>query len=280
MRDEYDESSELRVEVDRLARRFKVSTSGIAGIHEDGSPRWLEQTYDNATKVVHDRDRLLMGMVAGHANIGQGAATDFLSTLSTKDTRAATPEDQDKKLRGIVDSMVKVKRSYWETTQAPPEQWPGPTVLLAAPSPASNAPRVWCVDLQGPDSQMSEILTEPGIRLEGSYAEVFTLLYAFNPEIMAEIREQLGVDDARFKDAVQSRRVLAPIEKLSLWGMPIQDAMDLAVFLANVQVEMDRFLPGTPACGGPIDVMVLQMAPEPGIVAHPGKALHHPRDHR
>lgn len=127
---------------------------------------------------------------------------------------------------------------------------------------------------------MSEILTEPGIRLEGSCAEVFTLLYAFNPEIIAEIREQLGVDDARFKDAVRSRRVLAPIEKLSLWGMPIQDAMDLAVFLANVQVEMDRFLPGTPACGGPIDVMVLQMAPEPGIVAHPGKALHHPHDHR
>lgn len=114
---------------------------------------------------------------------------------------------------------------------------------------------------------MSEVLIEPGIRLEGSYAEVFTLLYAFNPEIMDEIRQQLGVDDARFKEAQQARRVLTPIEKLSLWGMPIQDAVDLAVFLASVQVEMDRFLPGTPACGGPIDVMVLQMAPEPGIVA-------------
>lgn len=250
-----------------FAADSKVTTSGIVGIQEDGSPRWLEQTYDNASKVAHDRDRLLMGMVAGHANIGQSAATDFLSTLSTKSSRIATPADQDNALQTIVDSMVTLKRSYWETTQIRPEQWPGPTILLSAPSPTSNAPRVWRVDLQGPGSQMSEVLIEPGIRLEGSYAEVFTLLYAFNPEIMDEIRQQLGVDDARFKEAQQARRVLTPIEKLSLWGMPIQDAVDLAVFLASVQVEMDRFLPGTPACGGPIDVMVLQMAPEPGIVA-------------
>ena len=263
-----------------FAADSKVTTSGIVGIEEDGSPRWLEQTYDNATKMVHDRNRILMGMVAGHANIGQVAATDFLSTLSMKNTRSAAAEDQDEALRTIVDSMVTLKRSYWETTQVPPEKWPGPTILLAAPSPTSTAPRVWRVNLHGADSDMSEMLTEPGIHLEGSYAEVFTLLYAFNPDMMEEIRQQLGVDEARFRDAVRSRRVLAPIDKLSLWGMPIQDAMDLAVFLASVQVEMDRFLPGTAACGGPIDVMVLQMAPEPGIVAHPGKALHHPRDHR
>ena len=127
---------------------------------------------------------------------------------------------------------------------------------------------------------MSELLKAPGIRLEGAYAEVFTLLYAYNPDMLAGLREQLGVDEERFDQALQSRRVLAPIEKLSLWAIPIQDAIDLAVFLAKVQVEMDRFLPGSAACGGPIDVMVLQMAPKTGILAYPGKALHHPQDDR
>ena len=29
-------------------------------------------------------------------------------------------------------------------------------------------------------------------------------------------------------------------------------------------------------CGGPIDVMVFQTAPEPRTLAYPGKELHHP----
>lgn len=81
-------------------------------------------------------------------------------------------------------------------------------------------------------------------------------------------------------EAIENSRELRPTEKLSLWSMPVQDAIDMAVFLATVQVHMDRFLPGTPACGGPIDAMVLQMAPEPGILTYPGKVLHHPADMR
>lgn len=51
---------------------------------------------------------------------------------------------------------------------------------------------------------------------------------------------------------------------------------ELAVFLATVQIQMDRFLPGTPACGGPIDVLVLQTVPTRAIISFPGKKLHHP----
>jgi len=70
--------------------------------------------------------------------------------------------------------------------------------------------------------------------------------------------------------------VLRPLDKLSLWSIPIQDAIDLAVFLAKVQVEMDRFLPGQPACGGPIDVMILRTVPDRVILSFPGKTLRHP----
>jgi hypothetical protein len=71
---------------------------------------------------------------------------------------------------------------------------------------------------------------------------------------------------------------LGPIDQLNLQTMPLQDAIDLAVFLAEVQIEMDRFLPGSPVCGGPVDVMVLRMVPTPEILTFSGKALHHPRN--
>ena len=59
-----------------------VTTSGVVGVAQDGSPRIEKQTYGNATQVVHDRNRRLMAMLAGPVNIGQISALDFLSSLA------------------------------------------------------------------------------------------------------------------------------------------------------------------------------------------------------
>jgi hypothetical protein len=74
---------------------------------------------------------------------------------------------------------------------------------------------------------------------------------------------ELNITKEARLEAFSKMKVFRPIDKLNLWAMPVQDAIDMAVFLATVQVEMDRFLPGTPACGGPIDVMGLR-AIKPG----------------
>jgi hypothetical protein len=260
-----------------FAADSKITTRGVIGLQEDGNPRWVDQTYDSATKVVHDRNRVLMAMVAGPANIGRMSATDFISKLSFE--RFDSPEQQGLAVQALVSTMVDQKRTYWQTTEVPAEDWPGPTVLLATPGSDGSLPRTWRVDLNGEGSSVDEILDQPGIRLEGSYREVFSLLYGYDPEILDAFCKQLQIAHEQAVDALKARKVLAAIEKLSLWAMPIQDAIDMAVFLAGVQVEMDRFLPGTPACGGPIDVLVLQMAPEPGIMAYPGKTIHNPRLH-
>lgn len=259
-----------------FAADSKITTRGVVGIEDSGEPRWQEQTYDNATKVVHDRNHALMAMVAGYANLGQVTATDFISTQSF--SMGGTNEEQDRWVNELISAMVERKRAYWSTTQVPPENWPGPTLLLATPGTwGKNNPRVWRTELEGEGSKVSEILQEPGIKLEGSYDEVFCLLYGIHFEVLKGVCAELGIAEEDMWKAMRGLKVLRPYDKLNLWAMPVQDAIDMAVFLAMVQVEMDRFLPGIPACGEPIDVMVLQMAPQPGIVSYPGKTVHHPR---
>lgn len=262
-----------------FAADSKVTVPGLVGLDADGNPKWEDQTYDNATKVVHDRSRTLMAMVAGYGTIGQIAATDFISMKSLNFLTDLT-DDQDKRINQLVEEMFERKRAYWEKTQVPPESWPGPTVLLAAPSLKENLPRIWNADLNGKAPTVSEILTEPGILLEGTYGEVFSLLYGYHIEVIQGAFTELKITREQRLEAFKKMKVLRPIDKLNLWAIPVQDAIDLAVFLATVQVEMERFLPGTPACGGPIDVMTLQMAPEAGIVTYPGKIPHHPRASR
>jgi hypothetical protein len=257
-----------------FAADSKITTRGVVGLDEKGEPVWQEQTYDNATKVVHDPSRTLMAMVAGSANIGRTAATDFISTQSFG--WGGSRDDQDQRINDLVNAMVARKSDYWKTTKAAPETWPGPTVLLAAPELSGNTPRVWRVNLEGEGAKTTEILTAPWIHLEGAYDETFSLLYGIHSEVLKGMSTELKLPPDSLWTAWREMKYPRPLDKLNLWAMPIQDAIDMAVFLAMVQVEMDRFLPGIPACGGPIDVMVLQMAPTPGITAYPGKVVHHP----
>ena len=129
----------------------------------------------------HDRNEFLMAMVTGYANIGQSTATDFIMT--TDFLSYGRREDQDQGIAELVTRMVEEKRKYWGTTQVPPERWPGPTLILASPSP-DRAPRAWSVNLNGADVETTEILESPQIRLEGSYDEVFALLYGFHAELV------------------------------------------------------------------------------------------------
>ncbi len=203
-----------------------VTTSGVVGVEQDGSPRIEKQTYGNATKVVHDRNRRLMAMLAGPVNIGQISALDFLSSLSG--SSPGSIEAQDEALRNLVEAMVGKKREYWETTKTPEEDWPGPTILIAVPSAGGLFPRIWRIDLNGPAAETEEILTSPGIRLEGSYGEVFGLLYGYEPRVLGGALDKLGVTPDAFNKALAELPFLRPVEKLDPWAMPIQDAVDFA----------------------------------------------------
>jgi hypothetical protein len=259
-----------------FAADSKTMTKGFVGMEQDGKPRFVDQTYDNATKVVHDRSKTMMAMVAGSANIGRVTATDFISTRTFPPVIGETAADQDRRLSTLVAEMVAQKRSYWETTKVPPDQWPGPSLTIAAVGSSENVPRVWLVNLEGAESTIEETLQQPGIRLDGTYPSSFSLLYGYEPSVLVALGAELGVDEARAWEATEQLKVPRPVETLNLSAMPIQDAIDLAVFVAHVEIQMQRFLPGNAVCGGPIDVMVLQTAPEPAILTFPGKTLHHP----
>ena len=260
-----------------FAADSKVTTSGVIGFEKNGTPRLVEQTYDNATKVVADRNGVFMGMVAGSANLGRTSITDFLSREAFPRTWPSMPGAQDERLFDLVRRMTEERNQYWSAAQVPENRWPSSTVLLAGSTPDGTQPLGWRLRLDGAEASCERVLESPGIRLEGSAREVFALLHGFEWEALWELRRTLRIKPERLAKGLRTSKVLRPLDKLNLTAMPTQDAIDLAVFLAEVQVQMDRFLPGTPACGGPIDVLVLQTAPVPAIRAFPGKVMGHPR---
>jgi hypothetical protein len=160
-----------------------------------------------------------------------------------------------------------------------PEKWPVTSVVLAVAPTYTNEPLGWHLFFQAEVPDISRVKNR--VYLEGSYESAFALLYGYRSDVMDELGHALVVEGqpigtAAIDTALGSTKVLRPIDKLNIRSMPVQDAIDFAFFLATSQVQMERFLPGEPYCGGAIDVMVLRSSPKRELLWFPGKKLHHP----
>jgi hypothetical protein len=257
-----------------FAADSKVSTSGLGGYKDDGTPVWLDQSYDNAYKVTHDKERELMAMIVGHANAGQIGAIDFIASYSFP--RRNSTADQDAEIGVLADAITTEISAYWNTTKVDPSEWRTPKLIVATVAPDRRSARLWKGSFNPPKYEFSPFLPYPALDTDGSYTEVDSLLFGVNWDFWADVRKQWGKTNDDGREALKNLKVLMPINRFNFYSMPTQDAIDLAVFLAEVQIKMDRFMPGTAVCGGPIDVMVLHLAPEPSIVAYYGKTIHHP----
>src|SRR5258708_33125101 len=86
-----------------FASDSKLIARGLAGINPDGSQNWVDQTYDNATKVVHDRLKRMMVLAAGDAIGGRIPATDFIGARAFPGD--ATREEEGQAVGALLDAM-------------------------------------------------------------------------------------------------------------------------------------------------------------------------------
>lgn len=257
-----------------LAADSKISTQAYVGNNPDGTPRFLPQTYDQALKIVRDLSNTAMAAFAGNGNIGEQTVTDYFSRVAA-DLHTDEPT-QDQRVENIAVQMAQARTDFATRSGFPADRTPATIVLLAAPPHKAVAPRLWRIALEGAGHTVTEILKSPGVWFEGNADSVLSLLYGRLSQFTEAVRVHLGIDDKALADAHMAHSYLLPVAQVNFWTMPLQEAMDFAVFCATVQIEMDRFLPGTPTCGRPIDLMILEMAPRPVIRSFPGKQLHHP----
>jgi len=255
-----------------FAADSKLTTSGLVGFDDGGEPQFVSQTYDNATKIVRDRAGRAMAVVAGVADLGRISVMDYIE--SSEVPRANDADQQESAIRQFTAGMGQLRAAHWHESKVTPDRWPITIVLLAVAPSYTNRPAVWRLVFRG--EQPDVIKLDNPVYLEGSYDGAFSLLYGYRSDVMKDLVHALSIEDQKLGEALDGTKVLRPIDKLSVSVMPIQDAVDLAVFLATIQVQMERFLPGEPVCGGPIDVMVLKAAPTQETLWLPGKVLKHP----
>jgi hypothetical protein len=258
-----------------LAADSKLSSSSFVGKDASGTPQWAPQTYDHAVKIVKDRSSTSIAAFAGAGNIGERTAVDYFARLELH--LHVPAQAQDVVIEDLINGMKEERAKAAKKLGYPAKDTPQTIALVAAPPADGTAPRLWRIDLNGDQASAQEILKWSGVWLEGSANLTLTLLYGIEGGRMEALQKELNVDPDTFEAAITATVTAAQVSKINFWTMPVQDAMDFAAFCARVEVEMERFLPGNAVCGGPIDLMTLEMAPDPTIRAFLGKTLHHPQ---
>ena len=254
-----------------IAADSKVTTKGLGGF-VNGEPIWLDQTYDFSTKIAFSKNKCLTVAAAGQISFGDIQVLDKVSEYDTINRESR--EEQHTDFMVLVNELNDIRLSYYRKMGIPDNNCPMTELIFAGADPEGRGVNVWSVTFQSSTPIVQEILKSLGVWLTGSAENAFTLMYNYNISSINEVAVALEMEGDGMNRAFN--QLFSPVKKINFAPMPLQDAMDMAMFLAKVQIQMERFLPGNASCGGPIDIAVVHGLPKNEVKWFPGKELRYP----
>lgn len=224
----------------------------------------VQQIYNNAKKIFRLHRELPLGAVTwGLAGIGRSSlkilAKDFRSELMSGqivfDPNAYTVQQV-----AVLFKEFMFDRHYEQAfAQLPGDQRPSLGFMVAGYSSGQPHGEVWHLQVDkgvyyGPDLSMGQDVS--GFRWQGQHLSLRRLILGFDPEGLGTVLQTAGLPQPKIEEIIQSCLREFGISMVKN-GMPIQDAIDLAIFLEQTSAGFVKFCDGDAFVGGPVEVAVL-----------------------
>jgi len=239
------------------------SASTLSGVTPTGQVG-VVNIFTTARKIFNLYKGLPIGLITwgsgsiGHASIST-LAKDLRQKLMDKKNEEYFIQEKNYKLENIANLAKKFffEEIYNEEFKEKPDK-PFIGFLIAGYSAGEALAEEWEINIdKGVCSQPNLIRPkdQTGISWRGEGEAIMRLIKGYGTGLPNVLKE-LGMQDEQINTAMShiDNRLRVP---LSYPPMPIQDAIDLAVFLAESTIMFSRFTPGAPTVGGPIDVAAI-----------------------
>ena len=220
--------------------------------------------YNNANKIFNLRKGMPIGAITwGAGSIGVASTSTLL-----KDLRKLLSDEGAWKLNVADYSILEVaerlkefiyERHYKQTFQAPAGQ-PEIGFIVAGYSANGQNAEEYKIEITGDGSCKGPNPVrrpdECGIIWSGQPESLNRLIMGMSPLAPGLLKSELGLADDQLTKLMRS---MLPVLQAPLISpaMPLQDAIDLAEFLAEVAVQWSRFMPGAQSVGGPVEVAAI-----------------------
>jgi len=238
------------------------SASTLFGVDPSGRPAVIN-VYDHACKLFNLYKGLpIGGLTWGAGSIGHAA----LSTLSKDLRRLFMGSDEawslDRSNYTVEQVADSARRFFFEETymrefKDRPDK-PSLGFLVAGYSAGDDLPEEWKIEILGGNCPAPTAVRqrgETGIFWAGEQEAIARIVKGHGtglPRVLAE----LGVPEEQIGPAMEQIEQRLEV-MLAAPPMPIQDAIDLAVFLVEATIMFSRFSPGAPTVGGRVDVAAI-----------------------
>jgi len=229
------------------------SMTTIQATIDEAGHKAVIKTYSNAKKLFHIGDAPIGAMIYGIGNIGQRSIEGLMFDFGSKELPKL-----DKGKRGNVQEVAKALFDYFgnlyqaEFANIALEQKMRDFrfgIFVAGCSIDKPFVEEWEFLLPR-DDKVKQVRPDTvfGASWRGIDLPFTRLLKGFDPRIGQKLREG-GVADDIVKGALESWKA-----NIAYDGMPVQDAIDLAVFIVKTTIGFVSFEIGAPSCGGPLQV--------------------------
>jgi hypothetical protein len=232
-----------------LAADSRVTLTGQAG-----GNLLVQAHYDNATKLLKVRDHDNVGAVTyglgalggRHPRTAHSYLPEFETELATE-TRLSVEE--------FATRLGDFFRGRWSAANTPAEA--DAMVFLVGGFDEGDAyGRVFEVSIPNAPAPVEKSADDFGITFGGQHEIAGRLLGGYDPRLEAMVAENLHLNAAQTKNlrqkVLQSLAMPIPYQFL-----PLQDCVDLSIFLIKTTTTLQRWTTGTRGVGGAIDVATI-----------------------
>ena len=225
-----------------------------------GQPPGVLKTYDYGRKLSHIKDYPIGTLSWGISLLGSRTIESLINEYEFSLPQASGEVAQGFKVREIANNLRDFLLKRYEAQYGPlsPGNQPSVGVLINGYSDGAYFPEQYLFefpitpDLQvrRPDKENGE--PNLGVDWFGLTDAITRLIKGADRRLGEVLAERLQTS---FDEAWQ---LLAQFEyPIAFEGMPLQDAIDLAVYLVEMTIGRYRFAVGAPLCGGEVDVAVI-----------------------
>jgi len=216
--------------------------------------------YDNATKLLSfgEPHNYVGAVTYGVAVIGQRTAHSFIPEFEQKVL-------SDKKERlSVEEYAVKMSKFFmerWGEVMPGPPKYNGQqmTFLMGGYNPAEAYGRIFLFEIPGNPKPKEQHAGESkfGMSWGGQLEVASRIIHGFDPALPGIIKQVVNPSKE------QEREIEKQITKLLRFPipynvLPLQDCVDLAIFLIDATMTAQRLAIGLRGVGGPIDVAVIR----------------------
>jgi hypothetical protein len=225
-----------------------------------GQPPGILKTYDYGRKLSHIKDYPIGTLSWGISLLGSRTIESLINEYEFGLPSARDEAARGFEVRDIADNLRTFLLERYEAQYGPlsPGEQPSLGILVSGYSDSAYFPEQYLfefpsipeVQIRRPDKETGE--PDFGVDWFGLTDAITRLIKGADPRLAQVLAGRLQIS------ADEAWQLLAQFEyPIAFEGMPLQDAIDLAVYLVEMTIGRYRFAVGAPLCGGEVDAAVI-----------------------